>query len=52
MTVLASRGAHLPYATRSVVALIGEKTALGDIVAAHWPVLVVSFVVSLLVTPL
>ncbi len=31
--------------------LIGEKTALGDIVAAYWPVLAASFLVSLLATP-
>lgn len=31
--------------------LIGEKTALGDIVSAYWPVLAASFVVSLLATP-
>ena len=31
--------------------LVGDKTALGDIVAAYWPVLASSFVVSLLATP-
>lgn len=31
--------------------LIGDKTAFADIVGAYWPVLVASFVVSLLATP-
>ena len=32
--------------------MIGEKTALSDILQAYWPVLAVSFVVALVATPL